>query len=130
MTFRASRRTKTKNCFEHAHWTFKASRKSRTLFPGKTKSLEHARWTLKASRKPNSAKVTSYCKTSKAVFTKRLSCVAQVTQGAYIDVVFVFPPPTNREFKHRGPNANFEYLWEKVEPIHPLSDKVFERPGL
>ena len=37
--------------------------------------------------------------------------------------------PKKREFKHRGPTANFEYIWEKVGPRHPLSDKVFERLG-
>ena len=44
--------------------------------------------------------------------------------------IFCFLPQENRELKHRGPTANFEYVWEKVEPIQPLSDKVFERLGL
>ena len=26
--------------------------------------------------------------------------------------------------------ANFEYVWEWMEPISPLSSKVFELPGL
>ena len=41
-----------------------------------------------------------------------------------------FKVSQKREFELRGPIANFEYVWEKVEPIHPLSDKVFERLGL
>ena len=73
------------------------------------------------------------------------SSATQVTQGPYavrfehmhtdvhsegIDVVFLLLPSENKELKYRGPTANFEYFWEKVEPIHPLWDKVFERLGL
>ena len=49
--------------------------------------------------------------------------------GEGIDVVLsVFHPP-NKEVKHREPTVNFEYLLEKVEPLHPRSSKVFERLG-
>ena len=63
------------------------------FFSGKKKhSLEHACWTFRASRKSNSAKVISYCKANKTIFTKQLSCAAQITQGAYTDVAFWFHP--------------------------------------
>ena len=35
----------------------------------------------------------------------------------------------NKEFELGGLIANFGYFWGKVEPIHPLSDKVFEWLG-
>ena len=63
------------------------------FFSGKKKhSLEHACWTFRASRKSNSAKVIFYCKANKNIFTKQLSCAAQITQGAYTDVAFWFHP--------------------------------------
>ena len=114
---------------EHARVQGFQKIQSRFFLANQKHCLEHAHWTFRASRKSNSAKVISYCQASKAVSTKRLSCVAQVTQGNYIDVVFRFSQK-HIEFKHRGPNASFEYLWEKVEPIHPLSDKVFEQLSL
>jgi len=63
------------------------------FFSGQNKhSLEHACWTFRASRKSNSAKDIFYCKANKTIFTKQLSCAAQITQGAYTDVVFWFHP--------------------------------------
>ena len=46
-----------------------------------------------------------------------------------IDSASVFTSP-NRELKHRGPTANFEYVWETVGHIYSLPDKVFERLGM
>ena len=43
---------------------------------------------------------------------------------------FEVSPQKTKEFELRGPIANFQHFWEKVKPIHPLWDKVFERPGL
>ena len=79
-------------------------------------SLEHARWTSKASRKSNSS---SYCKASKAVFAKRLSCVAQVTQGAYIDEVFLFSPQNTGSLstEHQMQTLNiFRKRWNPYTP--------------
>ena len=60
----------------------------------KTHSLEHARWTFRASRKSNSAKIIFYCKATKTIFNKQLSCAAQITQGTYTDVACCFHPKT------------------------------------
>ena len=41
----------------------------------------------------------------------------------------VFRDKNNREFKHRGPTANFYVVWTKVGPIHPFLDKVLKAFG-
>ena len=112
------------NSLEHARWTF-SSRKFK--LPFFLKKLPWARrLDVQGFQKSNLAKVIPYCKASKAVFSKRVSCVAQVTQGAYNALhrcIFCAFIPNSREFRHRGPNANFEYFWEKVEPITPSRTK-------
>ena len=49
--------------------------------------------------------------------------------GWWKGIFCVYKKQKNKESKHGGPAANFEYVWEKVEPIHPLSDKAFEGLG-
>ena len=119
----------------------------KAIFP--EKNLEHASWTLRASRKlkkgrlPGNGNLERY-------FHAALHLVCMVLEGELsICLVaakqpsntvtalqltrsrsFLVLPQYNREIKLRGPNVNFEYFWEKMEPIHPLSDKVFKRPGL
>ena len=114
---------------EHARVQGFQKIQSRFFLANQKHCLEHAHWTFRASRKSNSAKVVFYCKANKTIFTKQLSCAAQITQGAYTDVAFWFHPKI-LSLRTLDKTLTLIFLLEKAEPIHPLSDKVFERPGL
>ena len=89
------------------------------FFSGKKKhGLEHACWTSRASRKSNSAKVIFYCKANKTIFTKQLSCAAQITQGAYTDVAFWFHPK-RLSLRTQGKTLTLILFWERRNPYTP-----------
>ena len=99
---------------------FRASSKSRAvLFLANQKHcLEHARWTFRASRKSNSAKVIFYCKANKTIFTKQLSCAAQITQGAYTDVAFWFHPK-RLSLRTQDKTLTLIFFWKSRNPYTP-----------
>ena len=89
------------------------------VFLAKKHSLEHARWTFRASRKFNSAKVISCCKANKTIFTKQLSCAAQITQGAYTDVAFWFHPK-RLSLRTQDKTLTLIFFWKRWNPYTPL----------
>ena len=102
---------------EHAR--VQGFRKSRAFFClAKEHSLEHARWTFRASRKSNSAKVIFYCKANKTIFTKQLSCAAQITQGAYTDVAFCFHPK-RLSLRTQDKTPTLIFFWKRRNPYPP-----------